>query len=80
MAYLERSGGKAAAWCGVDEATIKDDCMADGQTSIPTGGFTDGRMTLRNILRTWQAGSGRRKWVRLRSYWKRLRAKISIKY
>ena len=27
-----------------------------GQTSIPTGGFTDGRMTLRNILRTWQAG------------------------
>ena len=39
-----------------------------------------GRMTLRNILRTWQAGSGRRKWVRLRSYWKRLRAKISIKY
>lgn len=66
--------------CGVDEATIEQIRMADGQTSIPTGGFTDGRMTLRNILRTWQAGSGRRKWVRLRSYWKRLRAKISIKY
>ena len=67
--------------CGVDEATIEQIRMADrGRTSIPTGGFTDGRMTLRNILRTWQAGSGRRKWVRLRSYWKRLRAKISIKY
>ncbi len=69
--------------CGVDEATIEQIRMADRadfNTSIPTGGFTDGRMTLRNILRTWQAGSGRRKWVRLRSYWKRLRAKISIKY
>ena len=66
--------------CGVDEATIDRYAWRTGQTSIPTGGFTDGRMTLRNILRTWQAGSGRRKWVRLRSYWKRLRAKISIKY
>ena len=62
MAYLERSGGKS--WlreCGVDEATIEQIRMT-GQTSIPTGGFTDGRMTLRNILRTWQAraagGSG----------------------
>ena len=65
--------------CGVDEATIEQIRMAD-RADFPTGGFTDGRMTLRNILRTWQAGSGRRKWVRLRSYWKRLRAKISIKY
>ena len=66
--------------CGVDEVTIEQIRIADRADLIPTGGFTDGRMTLRNILRTWQAGSGRRKWVRLRSYWKRLRAKISIKY
>ena len=26
----------------------------------------------------YEAGSGRRKWVRLRSYWKRLRAKASV--
>ena len=65
--------------CGVDEATIEQIRMADRQTSIPTGGFTDGRMTLRNILRTWQAGSGRRKWVRLRSYWMKLKVKTSIK-
>ena len=30
--------------CGVDEATIEQIRIATGQTSIPTGGFTDGRM------------------------------------
>ncbi len=78
------SGKKRRKSCCVSAALMKRPlsryAWRTGQTSIPTGGFTDGRMTLRNILRTWQAGSGRRKWVRLRSYWKRLRAKISIKY
>ena len=36
--------------CGVDEATIEQIRMADRETSIPTGGFTDGRMTLREYL------------------------------
>ena len=78
------SGKKRRKSCCVSAALMKRPlsryAWRTGQTSIPTGGFTDGRMTLRNILRTWQAGSGRRKWVRLRSYWTRLRAKISIKY
>ena len=38
--------------CGVDEAPLSRYAWRTGQTSIPTGGFTDGRMTLRNILRT----------------------------
>ena len=66
--------------CGVDEATIEQIRIADRADFNSNRRFTDGRMTLRNTLRTWQTGSGRRKWVRLRSYWKRLRAKISIKY
>ena len=78
MAYLERSGGKLLRECGVDEATIEQIRIATGQTSIPTGGFTDGRMTLRNTLRIWQTGSGKRKWVRLRSYWMKLKVKTSI--
>ncbi len=78
------SGKKRRKSCCVSAALMKRllsrYALRTGQTSIPTGGFTDGRMTLRNTLRTWQTGSGRRKWVRLRSYWTRLRAKISIKY
>ena len=69
MAYLERSGGKLLRECGVDEATIEQiRTWRTGQTSIPTGGFTDGRMTLRNICRTYVTRGGRRKWVRLQSY------------
>ena len=58
--------------CGVDEATIEQIRMAD------RADFNSNRRFYR-----WTndvAGGGGRKWVRLRSYWKRLRAKISIKY
>ena len=52
------SGKKRRKSCCVSAALMKRPlsryAWRTGQTSIPTGGFTDGRMTLRNILRTWQ--------------------------
>ena len=33
----------------------------EARKEVITGGFTDGRMTLRNTLRTWQTGSGKRR-------------------
>ena len=47
--------------CGVDEVTIEQIRIADRADFNSTGGFTDGRMTLRNTLRTWQTGSGKRR-------------------
>ena len=63
--------------CGVDEATIEQIRMAD------RADFNSNRRFYRwtnDVAEYLEDMAGRRKWVRLRSYWKRLRAKISIKY
>ena len=66
--------------CGVDEATIEQIRIEDRADFNSNRRFYRWTNDVRNTLRIWQTGSGRRKWVRLRSYWTRLRAKISIKY
>ena len=62
--------------CGVDEATIEQIRMAD------RADFNSNRRFYRwtNDVAEYLEDMAGRKWVRLRSYWKRLRAKISIKY
>ena len=64
--------------CGVDEATIEQIRIAD------RADFNSNRRFYRwtnDVAEYLEDMAGReRQWVRLRSYWKRFRAKISIKY
>ena len=62
--------------CGVDEATIEQIRIAD------RADFNSNRRFYRwtNDVAEYLEDMADREWLRLRSYWTRLRAKISIKY
>ena len=76
----KEAGEKLLRECGVDEATIEQIRMADRADFNSNRRFYRWTNDVAEYLEDMAGGSGRRKWVRLRSYWKRLRAKISIKY
>ena len=68
--------------CGVDEVTIEQIRIADRADFNSNRRFyrwtNDVAEYLEDMADRERQAEG--KWVRLRSYWKRLRAKISIKY
>ena len=80
MAYLEEAEEKLLRECGVDEATIEQIRMAD------RADFNSNRRFYRwtnDVAEYLEDMAGRERQAEVGtvgSYWKRLRAKISIKY